>query len=258
MRGFGTVAGAASVKDRVRRIAATLLVGALGTSGTAVGMAAIGVEQAGAAATYQVTASPSLSARTGPGTGYSVVRYLAYGTSVSIVCQVQGGTNINGNATWNKLADGTYVSDYWMNTPSFNSYIPGMPACGSTTTTTTTTIPGAESAISWAYARRGSTAYEGWCLKFVANAYGRSAAGFASAKAHWNNAVSTGRARYTSSPPRGALVFWNSWFNGVNYGHVGISLGGGQVIATSVGGKVGVASLSYFSNYLGWVVPYWG
>ena len=246
------------MRNRLRRLAATALVGAIGSTGAAAVTAAVGVEQAGAAATYQVTASPSLSARSGPGTNYGVVRYLPYGTSVSIVCQVQGGTNVNGNATWDKLSDGTYVSDYWMNTPSFNSYIPGMPACNAAPAPTTSSIPGAEAAISWAYARRGSTAWEGWCLKFVANAYGRSSAGFSSAKAHWNNAVATGRARTGTAAPRGALVFWNTWYQGVNYGHVGISLGNGQVIATSVSGRVGVASINYWSNYLGWVTPYWG
>ncbi len=238
--------------NRIKRLSAALVLAALGGSGIA---ASVGSEEAGAAVTYQTTASPSLSARSGPGTGYGIVRSLPRGTNISIVCQVQNGTSVGGSRTWDRLSDGTWVSDYWTNTPSFNSYIPGIGDCNSSGGGGTS-IPGASTAISWAQARTGSTAWEGWCERFVANAYGRSSAGFASAKAHWNDAVASGRAHTDRNPPRGALVFWNTWYQGANYGHVGISLGNGTVIATSVNGRVGTTSIGHFSAYLGWVSPY--
>jgi uncharacterized protein YraI len=245
---------AAMAATRIKRLAASLALAAIGGSGAT---ALVGEADAGAAVTYQTTASPSLTARSGPGTGYAAIRSLPRGTNISIVCQVQNGTSVGGSRTWDRLSDGTWVSDYWTNTPSYNSYIPGIGDCGSSGGGSTS-IPGASSAISWARARVGSTAWEGWCERFVANAYGRSTAGFASAKAHWNDAVARGRARTDRNPPAGALVFWNSWYQGVNYGHVGISLGSGNVIATSVYGRVGTTSLGHFANYLGWVSPYFG
>jgi len=58
-----------------------------------------------------------------------------------------------------------------------------------------------------------------------------------------------------SPPPAGALVFWDvsSW------GHVGISIGNGRVIATrgldSASYAINDYPVSYWSNYLGWTVP---
>lgn len=111
----------------------------------------------------------------------------------------------------------------------------------------------AEAAVNWMMARRGWTSYEGYCERAVENAYGTSGR-FASARANWENAVARGVARRGNmSPPRGALVFWNTGY----YHHVGIALGNGQFIATSVGGRIGVQNLPYYSNYLGWAPSPW-
>jgi surface antigen len=77
---------------------------------------------------YRVTATAGLSARTGPGTGYGFVRTLPYNTALDIGCQ-QPGETIGGNYMWDRLADNTWVADYWTSTPSYNSYIPGVQDC---------------------------------------------------------------------------------------------------------------------------------
>jgi cell wall-associated NlpC family hydrolase len=61
------------------------------------------------------------------------------------------------------------------------------------------------------------------------------------------------------NPPRGELVFW-SWMGTVdgvtrNWGHVGISLGGGRAISTAWYGR-GVHEFSIASTpggYAGWI-----
>ncbi|GAB3810278.1 CHAP domain-containing protein [Kribbella italica] len=109
----------------------------------------------------------------------------------------------------------------------------------------------ADNAIAWFAARQGSTAYQGYCEKAVENAYGTTGI-YASAIANWNAAVNRGAAhRGDRNPPKGALVFWNI----SAYGHVGIATGDGKFWATSVNGKIGKATLPYFSNYLGWAQP---
>ncbi len=106
-----------------------------------------------------------------------------------------------------------------------------------------------ERAIQWFYNRQGWTSYEGKCELAVENAFGTSGQ-YLTAKANWN-----ARTKYYpySSAPRGTLVFYNTSVNG----HVGISLGNGQVISTSAGGKIGIVPISYFQNPLGWAYSPW-
>ena len=112
--------------------------------------------------------------------------------------------------------------------------------------------PRADKAIAWYAARNGSTAYQGYCEKAAENSYGKTAI-YASAKANWNDAVARGAAhRGDLNPPKGALVFWDL---AAPYGHVGVARGDGYFWATSVGGKIGLAKLPYFSSYLGWAWP---
>lgn len=106
-------------------------------------------------------------------------------------------------------------------------------------------------AIEWALSRLGDPAYNGWCLKFVANAFGAPAAGFYSAQVAANQLRPQGAAAGVAAAPAGALVFF-SW--GV-YGHVGISLGDGRMVhAGSVVKVDAVPRGSYWgTRYLGWV-----
>lgn len=86
-----------------------------------------------AAGTYSTTAI--VNVRTGPGTGYPFVDKEPAGAQFTLQCQWQGGTNVNGNATWDKVtfANGVTgsITDYYTTTPSWNSYAPGTGACGS-------------------------------------------------------------------------------------------------------------------------------
>src|SRR6266511_223732 len=109
------------------------------------------------------------------------------------------------------------------------------------------------SAISWEFARLGSTAYENQCLHFQAEAFGWSYSGFATAEAAGDWMVNNSYMHTSGIPPRGALVWYH---NSSGTGHVVVSLGEGKIIGTSVGGDVGVASYTYHSSYRGWTVPY--
>ena len=104
-----------------------------------------------------------------------------------------------------------------------------------------------ERAITWMMDHRGATNYEGRCELAVENAFGTSGK-FLSARAAWDASVRNGVAHTSTNPPRGALVYWNTSSNA----HVAISLGDGKVISTSSGSGIGIVSVSYFQNYLGW------
>jgi len=67
--------------------------------------------------------------RSGPGTSFATRGFVHNGQQVLITCQVRSGSVINGTGIWDRLSDGTYVTDYYMTTPSFNSFSPGLPRC---------------------------------------------------------------------------------------------------------------------------------
>jgi hypothetical protein len=79
---------------------------------------------------YQVIigSGQSLYVRSGPGTGYAVVGSLSNNATFSTYCQASG-TNINGNAWWDLLTTGGYISDYYTNTPGQGPPGSGIPAC---------------------------------------------------------------------------------------------------------------------------------
>jgi len=224
--------------------------------------AVIGTQAAGAVTGYHVVASPSLNARSGPGTGYAIVGSLPNGTPIDLSCQQQGGTNVGGNATWDRLSNGWWISDYWTNSPSFNSYIPGVPAC--TTAPPPVSVGVGEQAAQWALARVGqvytnenpnASYWSGWCETFAWLAYGRHFTGFPSAIANYYAWHSAGYI-HGGVPPRGALVFYNY----APYGHVAVAIGNGQVVST-IGysnQRLAVAqhAYNYFSYYLGWAMPF--
>ncbi len=67
--------------------------------------------------------------RFGPGTSYGTLRVLPAGSRIMIVCQVRSGSVIRGTAVWDRLRDGTYVTDYYTTTPAFNRFSPGLSGC---------------------------------------------------------------------------------------------------------------------------------
>jgi uncharacterized protein YgiM (DUF1202 family) len=92
-----------------------------------IALMAIGAAPSFSAATYNTNAS--VNVRSGPGTGYTVICTETSGAQFTLVCQWKSGTNIDGNATWDKVtfANGLpgAITDYYTTTPSWNSYAPG-------------------------------------------------------------------------------------------------------------------------------------
>ncbi|MFJ8112728.1 SH3 domain-containing protein [Streptomyces sp. NPDC096132] len=70
---------------------------------------------------YPVAPGVRLNVRSGPGTGYSVVRVLPEGSKVPIYCQTPG-TSISGpygtSNIWDNIGSGEYVSDAYVRTGS--------------------------------------------------------------------------------------------------------------------------------------------
>lgn len=67
--------------------------------------------------------------RSGPGTGFHTVGILPAGARIMIVCQVRSSSVIRGTGIWDRLSDGSYVTDYYTTTPAFNTFSPGLPRC---------------------------------------------------------------------------------------------------------------------------------
>lgn len=70
---------------------------------------------------YYTTGTVNL--RTGPGTGYAIVRAVGANTPIDVVCQAWG-TDVGGNRIWDRLTGGEWVADYWTTTPSWNNLAP--------------------------------------------------------------------------------------------------------------------------------------
>lgn len=96
--------------------------------------------------------------------------------------------------------------------------------------------------IAWAKAQLGRTDYNGWCQKFVHNAYGMSS-GYASAKACFNAIGRRDSVGNLGRVPIGSLVFFDGH---PQYGHVGIYIGDGKVIH-------GVATVRIEDMRTGWL-----
>jgi uncharacterized protein YraI len=77
---------------------------------------------------YQITSSGNLNGRSGPKTLAPVVQTYPPGATLTVVCQTPG-TKISTTSVWNKLSDGSYVTDYYVSTPSNTSYSPPLPRC---------------------------------------------------------------------------------------------------------------------------------
>lgn len=222
----------------------------------------VGVASANAAS-YNVTGTGGvgLRARSASNTSSSIIRTLPEGAAIDIICQTTGET-IRGSAIWDKLSDGTYISDFYTTTPVYAAYSPGLPVCGASTTPTTTpkSKTREQKAVDWAISQKGSNAYLGYCDRFVANAYGRANSGYLTAGTHLA-AMALRRKMwyYDYNAPAGSLVFFfpgpkNGWG-----GHVMISLGNGKAISSEhwiAGKRYGVGEVSIrtksFGTYAGW------
>ncbi len=87
-------------------------------------------------------------------------------------------------------------------------------------------------AIEWSRTQLRSTRWNGWCEKFVEAAYGTTGR-YASALAHANSQIARGRMnRGNRNVPAGALAFFGAHSTNRGYGHVMLSIGGGQFITS--------------------------
>jgi Domain of unknown function (DUF1906) len=71
---------------------------------------------------------PTLNKRSGPGRGYPITSTLRGGALGWVSCQ-RSGTTVGTTSVWDRLDDGTYVSDYYLATPSKTTYSPPVPRC---------------------------------------------------------------------------------------------------------------------------------
>jgi uncharacterized protein YraI len=85
------------------------------------GSEAVATMGASALRYYSVAPGVRLNVRSGPGTGYTVVRVLPEGARVPIFCQAPG-TTVSGpygtSNIWDNTDNGEYVSDSYVNTGS--------------------------------------------------------------------------------------------------------------------------------------------
>jgi uncharacterized protein YraI len=77
---------------------------------------------------FHLTGTGPVNTRTGPSRSYPVVKVRPAGSSVSVVCQAPGAL-VAGTRVWDKLTDGSYVSDYYVSTPSTTGYSAPVASC---------------------------------------------------------------------------------------------------------------------------------
>ncbi|MBM3242513.1 hypothetical protein FJZ31_40145 [Candidatus Poribacteria bacterium] len=125
-----------------------------------------------------------------------------------------------------------------------------------------------EAAITWAISQEGKTDWAGWCLKFVANAFGRANSGYQNPN-EMKEALGDEFYSWTEcwNLPRGALIFFSALGEYVEEGHIGIYLGDQGVVHSydkvrvdkedsGVNkGIVIVENLSLIDSYIGWAYP---
>jgi len=80
---------------------------------------------------YKVTAGSSVNTRRGPSVAFAKSGSVNPGTALSIVCQL-AYTKVDGDPIWDKLADGRYISDHYVSTPSAVGFSAPLPQCSFT------------------------------------------------------------------------------------------------------------------------------
>ncbi|MEV0289358.1 MULTISPECIES: glycoside hydrolase domain-containing protein [unclassified Kribbella] len=84
---------------------------------------------------YTYTVRTTIHSYAGPSTAYPVRSTIAANAGVRIVCQTFG-PKIGTTSVWNKLIDGTYVTDYYVRTPNKTGYSAPIPGCSNAFQTT--------------------------------------------------------------------------------------------------------------------------
>jgi uncharacterized protein YraI len=75
-----------------------------------------------------ITSPSGLNARTGPSITAPIARSFAPSSTVQVICQTHGSA-VGSTSVWDKLADGTYVTDSYVSTPSKTGYSAPLPRC---------------------------------------------------------------------------------------------------------------------------------
>ncbi len=79
---------------------------------------------------YKVDGQPlGIHERSGPGTDYPVVGDVADHAAVRVSCQLRTGSAVGGSHIWDRLDDGTWVTDYFVDTPAVDDFTAGIPEC---------------------------------------------------------------------------------------------------------------------------------
>lgn len=116
----------------------------------------------------------------------------------------------------------------------------------------------ASDALAWAKAMEGrGQHYNGYCLKFVNDAFGSNSGRYPLAYQVWTNAPERLHHPKDTNPPPGAVVVWSNAGNmGRGAGHIAISVGGGKMLSTGPNGIETMDIASYApANYYGWMPP---
>ena len=77
---------------------------------------------------YHVTSGNPVAARTGPAGAYPTVTTHPAGAALAVVCQAPGSA-VGTTRVWDKLTDGTYVTDFRVDTPSNTGYSAPVTRC---------------------------------------------------------------------------------------------------------------------------------
>jgi uncharacterized protein YraI len=77
---------------------------------------------------YRYTVRTTVYSYSGPSTAYPIRSTIPINTSLRIVCQTWG-PKVGTTTVWNKLIDGTYVTDYYVRTPNKTGYSFPIPGC---------------------------------------------------------------------------------------------------------------------------------
>lgn len=67
---------------------------------------------------YAITGD-GVHCRSGPGTDSAVVKSFNKGADVTVTCQTPG-TSVNGDTLWNKISEGCFIADYYVQTGTSN------------------------------------------------------------------------------------------------------------------------------------------
>jgi cell wall-associated NlpC family hydrolase len=196
------------------------------------------------------TYSISFTARTAP-----IITYArsGSGTNYSIVATFRPNTTIS----FNYLAYGTLMNDYWRGwlDPrwygfSYSGRLYWLPSAQVNGNPPMNQLNNANRAIAWAINQQGSQQWNGWCERFVENAFGTSGR-YLTAQAAFNALhIST-----NWSPNIGALVWFIPNAGNQRAGHVGIYVGQNYFLSATYSG-VKIMDMSYWSShvaaYEGW------